>query len=237
MKEIFVSLKRTLRFSLSNAWWLMVNYIGLRRTLIDKKVENVKVYKFSRWHVGFCYFVGTLEECKVFIKVCRGVYNTVPAESNMLKYEDFYYCPKVKAYNLGRYSWIATKYMEIKPLYKMHANEFTEDLINQAVNILDSLYAYGIIHRDLNLENVCLDKNGKLLLIDFGWALYREFDFKETEYTFIEKTLNLDYRGENNNFDDAVSLFLIFKELLYKFNLKVSLHNIKRRIGRLEKIV
>lgn len=52
--------------------------------------------------------------------------------------------------------------------------EIVTNIANQLINVLQEIHAKDIIHRDLKSENVMIDQNGKIYIIDFGFAkLYR----------------------------------------------------------------
>jgi serine/threonine protein kinase len=43
-----------------------------------------------------------------------------------------------------------------------------KQLLNDLLPVLEFCHGQKVIHRDIKLENIIRDKNGKLVLIDFG---------------------------------------------------------------------
>jgi serine/threonine protein kinase/Flp pilus assembly protein TadD len=91
-------------------------------------------------------------------------------------------------------------------------------IIEQVCRALEAAHSVGVIHRDLKPQNIMEDKNGRILVMDFGLAKTLEGDrMTQTgamvgtmEYMSPEQALagNLDQRS------DIFSLGLIFYELL-----------------------
>lgn len=49
------------------------------------------------------------------------------------------------------------------------------DLFRQLINSIDYIHSRGIVHRDLKLENILINKDRQLALTDFGFAnFYRD---------------------------------------------------------------
>lgn len=212
----------------------MVKYFKkLKRELGQSEVINVRPFKFLSWHSGFNYFIGKHEVGAVFIKVCAGKYNTIEAESVMMRYNKLGFFPEVILFADTPISYVTTKLINTKKINKNISYSLIVTIILQAEKILDQLYANGIIHRDIRPENLLLTINDKLLLFDFGWAVYREFSYKKSDYAFIEKILNNKFRGSDEGFDDALSMYLSFKEI-FGNDIETMLKGIKKRIGRLE---
>lgn len=210
----------------------MQNYESLKLDLKDSCISSVKPFKFSRWHSGFNYFTGEFKGKKVFIKICCGKYNTIPAESFLKNYKNFDKCPQIIGFSTQKYNWIATEFEELVALDQLKDIKDIHAIIRQAALILDNLYTCGIIHRDLRPENICINPVGNLLLIDFGWAVYKSRSFQKTEYEFIEKILNQQYRDQNGKHDDALSMYNSFK-YVFPFLTEQDLLPISEKIGRL----
>lgn len=140
------------------------------------------------------------------------------------------FSPRVIGYSFEGYNYIVTEFKEFKPIaiYANGAN--ISNIITQACIILDELYGNGIMHRDIRPENLGMDLNGKLILFDYGWAIYKSHDFKRTDYKFIEHILNLAYRPVNEEFDDAYSMYKSLKEELNISDEELS--DVIKRIGR-----
>lgn len=168
----------------------------------------------------------------MFIKLCAGEWNTIPAEAYLARYGSFKSHPTILHFELEPFSWIATEFIPTKPLDRLQRSVDVRKLILQMTAILDEMNENGIIHRDLRPENICLNDNGQLVLIDFGWAIYKDRNWEKSSYGFIEKILNQQYRNEEGKFDDALSAFLSFKAAFPSIS-DEELKPIIDRIGRL----
>ena len=164
---------------------------------------------------------------KVFIKACIDKYDTIENESRM-KHVNNDHFPRVICSNQVGIKYIVNEFIEAGEDISKHSHE---DIVRQSAEILDVLYENGIINRDVNPENLYLDKNGILILIDFGWAVFLDNHFKKSKYPNIEAMLNKKYRNEDSSFDDAYSMYTVLSKY---FGIDEALLNdIKLRIGRL----
>lgn len=182
------------------------------------------------WHSGFNYFIGYYQEQKVFVKVCVGEYDTIETEGKMKEYNELGFFPKVITYSVSNINYIVTEFIPTKRMNSSMPKELKESIVVQATNILEQLQEKGIVHRDIRPENLMLTEDNRLLLFDFGWALYRDCDYKRTSYPFIEKIVNIDYRNQDGKFDDAVSMYMSLKEIFGEKNEEL-LKRIKNRYG------
>ncbi len=136
--------------------------------------------------------------------------------------------PGVICSNRGEIDYVVNRYIETGGDILTHSHE---DLVRQSAEILDVLYEHGIINRDVNPENLVIDSKGVLMLIDYGWAVFSEKDFKKSSHANIEAMLNKKYRNRDGSFDDAYSFYKVLKEYV---GIDASLlGDISARIGRL----
>ena len=92
------------------------------------------------------------------------------------------------------------------------------DIMQQVCRALEAAHGVGVIHRDLQPQNIMRDKSGRILVMDFGLARTLEGDgmtqtgalIGTMEYMSPEQALakSLDQRS------DIFALGLIFYELL-----------------------
>lgn len=53
-----------------------------------------------------------------------------------------------------------------------------------------------VVHGDVHMRNLCMDTNGRLSLIDFGWCMWRGFDMTPAERALLQMRLD-------DRFDEA----------------------------------
>ena len=133
----------------------------------------------------------------------------------------------VRIYDLGEAEgirFISMEYVDGEDLRTLlrHQGKFSPQdaisVIEQVCRALDSAHAEGVIHRDLKPQNIMRDKNGRIVVMDFGLARsLGESGLTQTgalvgtlEYMSPEQALGspLDQRS------DIFSVGLIFYELL-----------------------
>lgn len=136
--------------------------------------------------------------------------------------------PAVLACGKGDIRYVVNEYIEAADSVTSISHE---ELVKQSVEILDELFNAGVINRDVNHENLLLSKTGKLILIDFGWAVFADEGFRPSGHENIEAMLNKRYRAEDGSFDDAYSLYRVLRD--YYHVDEVLLDKVKSRIGRL----
>ena len=211
MKEIIRSIKRIIRFIIPNSVWLLRNYRDFKQDCLKQfDLKKIRIFKIYDWHAGFIYFVGEKERKKIFIKLCIADYDTILAEAEMQKY-NVEWCPRVVASMHGKYKMIATEFMDLQKKIETISDDEIDDIVNQAVKILTDMRQIKMFHRDIRPENIMIIKGNKLIVFDFGWAIFEErLHFGDD---FIEKILNIQYRRNDKEFDDAYSMYYSLCEM------------------------
>ncbi len=133
----------------------------------------------------------------------------------MARYQRFDWFPRVLAASFGRCPYTISEFVDAVPIKpdKMSWEE-KKDIAAQAYKILADMRENGIYHRDIRPENLLLRRDGKLILFDFGWAMYRDAGLKYSGYDFVESILNIAYRKNGREFDDAYSMHRSLLEML-----------------------
>lgn len=233
-KKKKINVKRLVRFAPGNVIWLLHNFQQLKQFCsFQLNIDNVQVMNFSNWHVGFLYFTGKsrINQKKVFIKICRQRYNTCYTESLLKSYPRDEHFPEVYYYSETPFPMIITEFVNgitLDNVYALDNNEH-DSFVYQALEILDYLCVHKIIHRDIRPENLLWTWDKRLLLIDFGWAYFLDKDNQKVDASVLNM-LNIDYRNNAGEFDDAFSMYKIAEG---KSKSSAVLLSIKSRIGRL----
>lgn len=87
------------------------------------------------------------------------------------------YFPKVYNFNSAdSYEYFEMDFIEGISLkdYQIDNTERNENLINDLIQILIELRKANIIHRDISEDNLIYSQSSKPVLIDFGWAVFKD---------------------------------------------------------------
>ena len=235
MSKKYLKFKSILRNFIPNLLWLIRFYKKFKLEMTNNKILTVKILSFFNWHSGFLYFEGTRNEDKIFIKVCSGKYDTNFNESKFLKKLSGESFPKKIFYK--KYSFCSVLVIEYIEGISLDKIDFSKNqglflkLTSEILNILDTLYELKITHNDLNKKNI-IYTGKKFLLIDFGWATFiKEDENILSNYPYIAKIINYEYRKSESTLDDAYSAY----KMLYNINIEESnikyLKPVEDRIG------
>lgn len=185
-------------------------------------VHNLRPFRPLRWKHKVCYFTGTLNGEKVFIKT-GGEINTTGREVYAMTYAAEHSCILKKhipnILTSGK-DYLIEELVVGSPMIK------NEQLIPQLYEIYKELRRYRILHLDIRPDNFIIKPDGELILIDFGYALVNSKDIynrieKTNKAKAIIKNVGSKYSPKNGTVDDAYSMLLTMKyvcpSLLQKF--------------------
>ena len=171
---------------------------------INKNVSSIDEYKTLNWEKDIVNFLMNYS-CKNIIKF----YKIIETVEHLYIIQE--YIESGSLSNFIRKNKICLPSKTVKKIAE------------QVINGVKELHEYGIIHRDLKLENILIDysdeNNFKIKLIDFGLSVVLTSKARTNEnygtfiYSSPEVLLNLPY----NNKIDCWSLGIIFFYLEYTF--------------------
>ena len=72
-----------------------------------------------------------------------------------------------------------------------------DKLMTQLRGILHDLAQQGVVHGDIHLDNLCVNDEGKLSLLDFGWCLWRGFALSPAEVELLDERLRSDFDAQH----------------------------------------
>lgn len=203
-----------MRKTLSNIITLFIYYTRVYNVLNKKNIKNIKIYNFKKWHHGYGYLTGFLENKKIFIKFDTKL---LLLQNDLLAY-DILKKPLnkslVKIYDSVMNDDIQIIFYEFLEWEELSSGSIVENpkFIKEAIDILVTLNEFDIIHRDIKLDNFFISDN-QLKIIDFTFAnsLTVDSDFKELDTSKLRNCSILESLGNNLNptpfeWNDAISL-------------------------------
>lgn len=176
------------------------------------EVDNLKPFRPLRWKHQVCYFTGTINGRRVFIKT-GGEVNTTEREVYAMTYA-------------GEHSEVLKKHIPavissttdflIEELVEGKALTEDDRYIDQLYEIYTEMKRCGLLHLDIRPDNFIVKDDGTLILIDFGYALVNTTDvYDRIEKTKAAKSIIQDvgskYSPKNGTADDAYSMLLTMK--------------------------
>lgn len=103
------------------------------------------------------------------------------------------------------------------------------NLFYQLVKGVHYIHSKGMMHRDLNLNNVFLSKDGNIKIGDFGCSTRSGNDFCPHVGTSYYRAPEIDLE-EYDNRVDIYSLGVIFFEMLYKMDTQMERHEVLKSL-------
>ena len=173
---------------------------------INKNVSSIEEFKTINWEKDIIKFLMNYpNECKHIIKF----YNIIETIEHLYIIQEYI--------ETGSLSNFLKKNRIVLPSFKVRK------IAEQIIYGVKELHDYGIIHRDLKLENILIDDSNendfKIKIIDFGLSVVLTSKAKTNEnygtfiYSSPEVLLSIPY----NNKIDCWSLGVIFFYLEYTF--------------------
>lgn len=194
----------------------------------DYGVYNIKPYDFLHWKHGCKYFIGLINQERVFIK-SGGLINTTSREIYSLMYA------KNNSYILDKHTPnLITKnpnsdYVLIERMmngisaddsFKFNEVEI-DSIVNQIYEIYLELKNNNIIHMDIKPSNFIIENvenNLTVYIFDFGFSIVNSKNIYEniivnSKSKNIIKNLGSQYSQNNDRWDDAYSFLMTLKKI------------------------
>ena len=183
----------------------------------EKNLRAIRPFKFRSWHHGFLYFTANSGQKKVFLKV--------DTDYLMIRNEEVFYRlfgEELKEYLVPiEFCYYSSSFQVLSTEY-VYANEFQVDDLSEItlksiLKIIDKMYSYNIIHRDIKLSNF-LVSNGELKIIDFSFCIdicgskFKEVDLSLQKNIDTLIGLNEGLKPNQLQWNDYYSLFVILSQ-------------------------
>lgn len=193
----------------------------IKKILKKNKIKKIKIEKSNYFnHKNIGYVSGILNNEKIFIKFSK---EKITIKNEMEKYlklkkdlnfEEKFFPQYIKTIDMKEGILILSKYIKGIALNKYVILDFEkEKLKKELLKIYKILKNQNLIHRDINPNNIFIEKNERefnVKLIDFEYMIFKnEKEFQSNNIKL--ETLNSNY-SNNNNWNDLYSIKKILKE-------------------------
>lgn len=197
------------------------------KNLESKGIKNVEKFKIKSWHLNYMYFIGELNGEKVFIKYNKNsswiehevsMLEYIGAKSKLLSTKT----PKLYFYQINsKYNYLVEEFFEYKSIRTMIKEGLIknkENVYQEFIEIIIEMQKIGLLHLDINADNVYLSEKEKVYIIDFGFSMIKnniDFNFINDKHlkSLILLNLNTENRLEVGYIDDAFSFLEIAKKM------------------------
>lgn len=192
-----------LNYQMKKKLYFKIRINNILKTLKNGNIKDINKFNEKNWHHGYCYFTGTFNNKKVFIKV--------DTKLKMLKNEQTFY--EIMEDKISKYLTPIEFFYEDEELqfivneFLSEYKELNEKLLSENISYLDDIYNIlkamkenKVIHRDLKLNNFMVDKNCiKIIDFTFSYSLNEKSNFKELDISKKQNILILNTLGMGLN--------------------------------------
>ena len=236
MRKIFLKILEPIInfvFKMNKFFYFSLKYYLIKTSIKDSGLKNISIFKYNKWHHGFCYFIAFKKGKKVFIKV--------DTKFRILENEKYFYNnleDELSPYLVKMHDFHKTKYVDFIVFdFLESSQELNEELLlnnlrylEEIIFILKTIKSKKIIHRDIKLDNFMIVHN-KIKIIDFTFSnsflcqsSFKELNLSSKKNYFILKGLGLGLNPKDFIWNDFISMQNIINNILsYELtNLQIS---------------
>ena len=173
-------------------------------------LENLISSRLLANEDGIDYWSYVFDDGKAIYK--QATLDLATREAGFLSgYKSIYFPKVIKSWSESKYSVVVLEKIFGEPLLKVSRGingdvEVMYRFIGDCLNILCELNKKGIVHRDIRPDNILM-RNGKPVLLDFGWAV------SEKQPYFIPYGLGVSERPTDGSFSDIFSMGMVLEKV------------------------
>lgn len=212
---------------MKNIIFKIISLYQFFRLLSDFKnngYSQIRLYKFSSWHHGVGYLLAQNSTGATYFIKSSGTYDAAKCEYDCLK-KMHLTAPSVvpQVINYIKKKEFSIVVMEAVEGEFITANNTTiDEYITFCHEVSYALNTCQIIHRDINEYNILKGKDGRLVLIDFGWALNEKNRSRDVGHEDSLKTLGGEFQLAPMSWQDSHALKSLGRKLFgKKFDLDI----------------
>ena len=214
---------------------VFTNFITIVRLLKLTEALTIRPFKTFQWHDGFLYFIGALNDKKVFMKIdlfsgCQE--NEIIAHNILKPHMDRNLVPILGFERKGPSTIVIYEFINSFN-QDVFSNHCDNKMLIEVLRIVETINNCGIIHRDLKEDNFLLAHDRSLKIIDFTFCAdltgHERFCKPEPGSAFelgVNTFLGGAYRDSDSPWNDFHALNLIFQKY------QVSIESVYQLTGR-----
>lgn len=195
----------------------------VKRILSEMGVNNAKIYNLKGWHFKYRYYIGFMNQNKVFIKISTKR-NWIKHEYEINKYieknSDFLNDHKVKIFKydkISKFEILIEEFIDVKKLNEISIDNEIQNFSQVLICMVEEFQRIGLFYIDFYEGNIFVDKNLNIKIFDFGFSIIKKqgINFMDNlhDVKLIYKNINSENRLDVGIIDDAYSVFEILKKI------------------------
>jgi serine/threonine protein kinase len=202
--------------------YYLIKFFRIYKVLKKLKLTDIKIYKYKKWHHGYCYFLAYKGNIKVFIKIDTKLLmliNEATFYDEMNTEISHYLTPLVTSLFSQNIHAVVFEYLDGYVDLDERTLLLNTQYFDDIFFILKKMKKKGVVHRDIKLNNFLVKENS-IKIIDFTFSIslkkmssYKELDINIRKNSDILRTLGMEGYPLDFQWNDFIAVKNIINKI------------------------